>query len=692
MTYASEVLADSPYLYWKFDEFFGPTAIDSSGNGYDGTFVGADIAYGKAPVMVGDGALKAIDFNLIGSTDGWVSLNPVPGGFPSTDITLEYWGTQPAAGGAQLAFHYVTGPGTPPTWQAQINLSSGTEIQPVIAGVVGTVGSFSGGVDLRDGLRHHVVVTWRNSDGLFSVWIDGVLRFTQIIAIGNTITAGGGLAFAQVLTDVATPSASADWRGRADHFAIYPTVLSAARIRTHHEAGSIPASYLGVVLADEPDLHWRLGEAASGVYATEVLADSPYLYWKLDETAGTQVTDSSGSARHGTYSGDYTLDQAPLMPTAGRSVIFNDTGANNAIARLNPVPAGFPSTELTYECWLKGTDITNFPVLMNYESGAGLDDALLQINTSGDVRVHINGTGGGGNVDTAPAGLEDGLPHHLVVTWRSSDGETRVYIDGHLFEVMTVGAGETIAAGGSFILADHEDSPGVPNGTVYWNDGLLDEVAVYPTVLSLARVQAHYMAGVPTAFDEAGTNGGVYAGDYVLGASGLVAGADDAVTLNGTGGATGDGRVEIGAYNPTGTEISVEVWYKGTALRTVFSWATGPGNAAKRFMLEHVTEFGTKKLRLHLGSVSTAVEVPDLEDDAPHHIVVNWDSVTDLAQFFVDGVPMGVGAVAKAAPSGFTGTYMVGVAQTDDGVVDTSGVSSVGVFDEFAIYPTELPL
>ena len=39
MSYSSEVLTDSPLLYWRFEETSGTSAADSSGNGKTGTYV-----------------------------------------------------------------------------------------------------------------------------------------------------------------------------------------------------------------------------------------------------------------------------------------------------------------------------------------------------------------------------------------------------------------------------------------------------------------------------------------------------------------------------------------------------------------------------------------------------------------------------------------------------------------------------
>lgn len=48
-------------------------------------------------------------------------------------------------------------------------------------------------------------------------------------------------------------------------------------------------------------------------YMTEALALSPAGAWKFDNTSGTTATDSSGNARHGTYTGGYTLSSDALV-------------------------------------------------------------------------------------------------------------------------------------------------------------------------------------------------------------------------------------------------------------------------------------------------------------------------------------------------------------------------------------------
>lgn len=82
MTYSTEVLADSPYAYWKLNEPSGTTATDSSGNGRNLTYAGAYTlnqtglgTLGKAVVMGANsyiyGSLTGTPFNSNWTFEAW---------------------------------------------------------------------------------------------------------------------------------------------------------------------------------------------------------------------------------------------------------------------------------------------------------------------------------------------------------------------------------------------------------------------------------------------------------------------------------------------------------------------------------------------------------------------------------------------------------------------------------------------
>ena len=67
-------------------------------------------------------------------------------------------------------------------------------------------------------------------------------------------------------------------------------------------------------------------------------------------------------------------------------------------------------------------------------------------------------------------------------------GETKVYVDG-------VQVGATVTTAFANISASSNVDIGLGHVGTRWFSGLLDEVAIYDTVLSEARIVAHFDAG-----------------------------------------------------------------------------------------------------------------------------------------------------------------------------------------------------
>ena len=63
---------------------------------------------------------------------------------------------------------------------------------------------------------------------------------------------------------------------------------------------------------------------------------------------------------------------------------------------------------------------------------------------------------------TLSSGLHDNGWHHLCLTWKSTDGTACLYVDGTTVVcVDDYQTGQTIAANGSFILGQEQDSFGI---------------------------------------------------------------------------------------------------------------------------------------------------------------------------------------------------------------------------------------
>lgn len=239
---------------------------------------------------------------------------------------------------------------------------------------------------------------------------------------------------------------------------------------------------------------WSLREIANarrkGVwpgYFAEVMADTPISYWKLDETSGTTATDAVGG-NNGTYTGGYTLNQ-PGIPSTGRpSALFNGTSGYVALG----TPASLNITAAwTLEAWVYLTSTPNGSAVIGeqytgagnpilYELGFGLN--ALSANLEGGYY-----TGSAWKTITGSA-LSLNTWHHIVCTW---DGTMlRLYADGAQVASGAQSPGPTAGMNALYIGRRH-DAIGSP-----FFPGRIDEVAIYSTALSAARITSHYNAGI----------------------------------------------------------------------------------------------------------------------------------------------------------------------------------------------------
>jgi glucose/arabinose dehydrogenase len=267
-----------------------------------------------------------------------------------------------------------------------------------------------------------------------------------------------------------------------------PTVSGTAQVgatltsTTGTWTGTAPISYAR---------QWQRCTTGSGTsYAAAVLANAPVAYWRLGETSGTTAADASGGGRSGTYAGGVVLGQAGALSGDANPAVSLD-GANDNVIR-NPI-AGFPTTAISAELWVKTSDTTKEAGLVSYAASSSADE--FQLRDARALRVYVKGS----RVDTGIA-LNDGAWHHLAVTWASTGGALRVYKDGTLAysNTVPVQAGTTLTAGGSLLLGQEQDTIGGGFETTQAYLGSLDEFALYPSVLTAAQVQAHRQAASGT--------------------------------------------------------------------------------------------------------------------------------------------------------------------------------------------------
>lgn len=228
--------------------------------------------------------------------------------------------------------------------------------------------------------------------------------------------------------------------------------------------------------------------AAVGAYATAVLADSPLAYWRLGEPSGTSMVDASGNGRNGTYAGSPTLGAAGMTTDGDTAVTFNGTSQYATVVSGAWVPTHLVSWSA--ECWVKFTT-TSFAVILSVRIAGGANKAvtvnLLVGRTAGRIGAETWDWENAGSRALATGTSNDGLKHHVVVTFDKPTNTLKLYVDGALHDTKAQGVTGTGSDRSVTIAANNA-------GVLQWFPGTVDEVALYGTVLDATRVAAHYAA------------------------------------------------------------------------------------------------------------------------------------------------------------------------------------------------------
>lgn len=249
-------------------------------------------------------------------------------------------------------------------------------------------------------------------------------------------------------------------------------------------------------------------------YQTEVMNDSPLAYYRFEDsssTHGATAADIAGRTwKNGTYINSSTsiADIALVTSHAGLGQAIQLHGqsgnAGNCIDIYDPAsgddnaisaPGGVTRQTITLEAWIKSTDSTNYPRILQH-NGDGSTTGGWGIGAQ-DTQGYITMIGAGNTWYTGTDDVYDDEWHHIVVTYQPgsdpNDIYEYVYIDGQ-------GKwGNTVEDAALSTPYDRITIGSEGNRWYLYNTfvGLMDEVAIYDTVLSSDRVAAHYAAAVP---------------------------------------------------------------------------------------------------------------------------------------------------------------------------------------------------
>ncbi|XP_063042299.1 sushi, von Willebrand factor type A, EGF and pentraxin domain-containing protein 1 isoform X3 [Engraulis encrasicolus] len=140
---------------------------------------------------------------------------------------------------------------------------------------------------------------------------------------------------------------------------------------------------------------------------------------------------------------------------------------------------------ITCTFWMRSSDTINYGTPVSY-AVEGSDNAFLLIDYNGWV-LYVNGKE---RITDCPA-VNDGLWHHIGVSWRSDDGDWRVYIDGSPSDGgKGLSVGTFIPGGGVLVLGQDQDQRGEGFNPVESFVGSLSQLHIWNYVLSSQQIRA----------------------------------------------------------------------------------------------------------------------------------------------------------------------------------------------------------
>lgn len=206
--------------------------------------------------------------------------------------------------------------------------------------------------------------------------------------------------------------------------------------------------------------------------------------WHLDENAGTKAYDSSGHANTGTLSGA-SWSGGKYNPA------LSFDGVNDYVQILGSDSLNITGN-ITLEAWINpASTIDSSNSNMRVVDKQGAYYLLFDYPSSdGKMKFVLRIGGSYVNVSSATSSWSAGTWYHIAGTYNGS--VMKVYVNGTL-ENSKAQAGSIQTSGYKLFFGTRANSS-VPTN-MYFN-GTIDEVRIYPVVLSGAEILQHFNAGV----------------------------------------------------------------------------------------------------------------------------------------------------------------------------------------------------
>ena len=317
--------------------------------------------------------------------------------------------------------------------------------------VANTRGEYGHGL-IKDGLWHHVAVTWSKATGIMQYYIDGVLKFTSSVINQEAIAAGGCLIIGQEQDSLGGGFSSTQCLdGQLAHYYLYDRVLNKGQI--------------AALIQDNVTYYsWSITDGlVMGLSMDEILDDNT-------------VADISTNGVIAQVVGEPTL-----VPDDHFGSCLHFNGTDKQYIKVADF-ALFPSEQLTVACWLKLTNTGRSDAFISYANELATN-AFLVHGYDQQNHFFVNGSD-----ELGHGFIKDGLWHHVAVTWSKATGFMQFYIDGVLKYTSSVISQKAILAGGCLIIGQEQDSLGGGFSSTQNLDGELAHYYLYDRVLKQSQI------------------------------------------------------------------------------------------------------------------------------------------------------------------------------------------------------------
>jgi hypothetical protein len=220
---------------------------------------------------------------------------------------------------------------------------------------------------------------------------------------------------------------------------------------------------------------------ASSAFAQEVLADGPVAWWRFNES-GAPAFDSVGSVHLDTVDGAPVFGEDPLISRDPGTAVTLTTA--DGLYRYGTMPVH--DGPLTLEVVAKFTDAGTVFAAFNPAENTG-----FALDGSAGTGFQVATGVGSAQAAASSVTYADNATHHIVGVWEpgsagSGGGHLRIYVDGVETTIGTPQISESSfhEAGWTMLGRSPLDTTGIA--------GTVDEVVIYNTALSAARIAAHH--------------------------------------------------------------------------------------------------------------------------------------------------------------------------------------------------------